>query len=102
MTTEPNEAKRLADAAKAFFSKTKVRHFRPIQPTWTVKVGTDRRIIAQSLLEEGGQCTLRASEIVEPYVGNGRFGAPTFQNVVDARIGALKDLVVPCGINVKK
>jgi hypothetical protein len=102
MTGDPKEAKRLADAAQAFFSKTKVRHFRPIQPTWVVKLGTERRIMAMSLLEEGGNCTLRTSQIVEAYLGAGSFGSPSFQHASDARIGALKDMQVPCGIEVTK
>lgn len=96
------ELERLTAAAKAAFNKTKVRHVRAIQPTWVVKKGVDRRIMLLSLLEEGGRCTLRASQVVEPFLGGSSYGPPSFQRAADARIGALEDLVVPCAIDVSK
>ncbi len=107
MKTQPDEAKRLADAAAAMFHLTKVLHFRPIQDAWNVRRGArdepiDRSIIAMSLLEENGKCTLRTSEIVEAHEGGGKYGAPRFKNTIDGRLGPLTDLEVPCDIDVAK
>ncbi|NUP07030.1 MAG: hypothetical protein HOW73_13330 [Polyangiaceae bacterium] len=107
LKTQPDETKRLTAAAEATFNKTKVLHFRPIEDAWRVRRGPleepiDRSIIALSLLEEGGKCTLRTSEIVEAHEGGGKYGAPVFRETVDGAIGEMTDLTVPCDIDVQK
>lgn len=107
MKTQPGELKRLADAAAATFNQAKVLHFRPIQDGWNVRLGPnenpiDRTVIAMALLEEGGKCTLRTSEIVEQHEGGGKYGAPRFLEVTDGALGQLTDLAVPCDIDVEK
>lgn len=107
MKTQPDEAKRLGEAAAATFDKAKLLHFRPIQDGWNVRRGAndepvDRRIIALSLLEEGGKCTLRTSEILEAHQGGGKYGAPSFRETVDGALGPMTDLEVPCDIDVEK
>ncbi len=107
MKTQPEEAKRLSDAAAATFDKAKLLHFRVILDGWEVRRGpndepVDRRTMALSLLEEGGKCTLRTSEIVEAHEGGGKYGAPSFRETIDGALGQMTDLSVPCDIDVEK
>ena len=100
---EPSELKSLEKAARNTFSGAKMLDFRVLEPAWNVerselKEPLRRNILALSLLQDGGHCTLRGSKIVEENEGGGRYGQPVFEDDADVRLSAQ---TVPCGVSTK-